>query len=382
MNSKPTRSHSLLYAMLLATVLYAATPASEASESDPWTYAYIPLADSAPQVSGRLALALESVIAAVNPGNGGERLDADDRSVEFRFFAEFQQRNIRELAWGMFERCIGTRSCDGWPEIERIQMTPEESVYHAADWRYIPSRLHLASIVKVCGVRMGADKLSHFFDDGFHYFNALRSRRKNLEPEDIRRLSMTFERTYMGTRMTGILSRADIEANLTGVRFYSDIFGGEAPMIGRGPDGRLVLLRKPDICDYVTPQYDERVLPNQFTYSMIDTERAETHARALLDIIAAREARASRLSRELDPADLALIKTALLSRRIPMTHWQSDFPKLRMLTYGMGMASQWLVDADFREVSNIFGFNPLKPGKLADRKPVRIKHVGLAYAGG
>ena len=231
-------------------------------------------------------------------------------------------------------------------------------------------------------MRMGADKLTHFFDDGFHYFNALRSRHRHLDPEDIRRLSMAFERSYMGTRMTGILSRADIEANLAGVRFYSDIFGGDAPMIGRGLNGRLLMLRKPDICAYVTPQFDERVLPNEYTYSMIETNRAESRAEALLEIIAEREARAKRLTHELDPADLELIKTALLSRRIPMTRWQSDFPKLRLLTYGLGMASQWLVDADFRQASSIFGFNPLKPGKLDDRKPVRIKHVELAYAGG
>lgn len=372
---------SFRHAMLLLCALCAVPSVSRSSESDPWTYAYIPLADSAAQISERLALALESVIAAVNT-SGGERLDPDDRAVEFAFFSEFRRRNIRDVTWGMFERCIGTGSCDGWPEIERIQMTPEESVYHAADWRYIPSRLHLASIVNVCSVRMGADKLSHFFDDGFHYFNALRSRRKHLQPEDIRRLSMTFERSYMGTRMTGILSRADIEANLAGVRFYSDIFGGRSPMIGRDLDGRLALLRRPDICDYVTPQFDERVLQNEFTFSMIETDRAKSHSQDLLGIIAEREARSARLANELDPADLKLIKTALLSRRIPMTHWQSDFPKMRMLTYGLGMVSQWLIDADFREVSGIFGFNPLKPGKLNDRKPVRIRRVELAHVGG
>lgn len=372
--------------MLLLIALVATPSNSRSSESDPWTYAYIPLADSAPLVNDRLSIALESVIAEINAGGAGERLESDDRSVEFAYFGEFRRRHIRDLAWGSFERCIGTNTCDGWPVFERIQMYPEESVYHAAGWRFIPSRFHLASIVEVCGVRMGADKLTHFFDDGFHYFNALRSRRKNLDPEDVRRLSMAFERSYMGTRMTGILSRADIEANLAGVRFYGEIFGGGAPMIGRDPAGRLLLLRKPDICDYVTRQFDERVLPNEFTYSMIDTDRADFRSRALLEIIDSRATRAARLSRKLDAGDLALLKTSMLSRRIPMTHWQSDFPKLRMLTYGLGMAGQWLFDADFRRASNIFGFNPLKPGKLEDRIPVRIRRIegvdpGMAAAG-
>jgi hypothetical protein len=379
MNARLAAKTSFVYAMLL--VVFCATASkSKASESDPWTYAYIPLADSAPLVSEQLAVALESVLDAVNASAAGERLEVDDRAVEFVFFAEFRRRNIRDVTWGLFERCIGTNSCAGWPRFERIQMYPEESVYHAAGWRFIPSRFHLAAIVEICGVRMGADKLTHFLDDGFHYFNALRSRRKNLDPEDIRRLSMAFERSYMGTRMTGILSRADIEANLAGVRFYGDIFGGKSPMIGRGLDGRLVLLRKPDICDYVTPQYDERILPNEFVYSAIETDRAESRSRALLDVIEAREQHAARQARELDASDLALIRSALLSRRIPMTHWQSDFPKMRLLTYGLGMVGQWLIDADFRQASSIFGFDPLKPGKLDDRKPVRIKRVELAFA--
>lgn len=380
MNATQATKASFLVTMLLV-VFFTAASKSRASESDPWTYAYVPLADSAPLVSRQLAAALESVIAAVNASAAGERLEVADREVEFVFFAEFRVRNIRDVTWGLFERCIGTNDCAGWPVFERIQMNPEESVYYAAGWRFIPAHFHLASIVEVCGVRMGADKLTHFFDDGFHYFNALRSRRKNLEPEDIRRLSMAFERGYMGTRMTGILSHADIEANLAGVRFYGDIFGGKAPMVGRDLDGRLVLMRKPDICDYITPQYDERILPNEFVYSTIETDRAESRTRVLLDTIEAREQRAARLARELDAGDLALIRTALLSRRIPMTHWQSDFPKVRMLTYGLGMVSQWMTDADFRQASGIFGFNPLKPGRLDDRKPIRIRRVELASTG-
>jgi len=280
----------------------------------------------------------------------------------------------------MFERCIATNDCPGWPSVERIQMYPEESVYGAAGWRFIPSRFHLASIIEVCGVRMGADKLTHFFDDAFHYFNASRSKSLNLDAEDIRRLSMTFERTYMGTRMTGILSRADVEANLGGVRFYNEVFASARPMIGRDADGRLVLLRAPDICDYVSPNYDERVLTNDFAYSMLRTQRAARRAQTLNLIIAQREARARSLMREIASPEMARVKADLLARRIPLTHWQSDFPRLRMAGYGLGMAAQWIFDTEFRRVSYIFGFNPLKPRKLDDRKPITLRRADLSLA--
>ena len=371
------RPPSKLLLTLVAGIMLVATGTTRASESDPWTYAHIPLADSAPLVSERLEKSIQSVLDEVNT----ELVQAiDDTAVEFAFFSEFRSSQIRDVTWGQFERCIGGNDCDGWPQFERIQMYPEESVYHAANWRYIPSRFHLASVINVCGVRMGADKLTHFFDDGFHYFNALRSKRKNLDPEDIRHLSMTFEKTYMGTRITGIVSRADVEANLAGVRFYSDFFSGNSPIIGRALDGSLVMLRSPDICEYVTEQYDERILTNDFTYSLLKTDKARKRSSELQRIITEREQRSATLAQALTAAELESHKQLILARRIPMTHWQSDFPKMRMIGHASGMVSQWVFDPDFREVTSLFGFNPLKPGKLKDRKPVEIRRARLALS--
>jgi hypothetical protein len=363
--------------LLLSTFPYGAS----ASESDPWTYAHIPLADSAAAVNERLAQMLQAVVDAVDSAPAAGLNAVSDTELEFQFFAEFRRRHIRDVTWGLFELCIGTNDCPGWPRFERIQMYPQESVYHAADWRFIPSRFHLASIVQVCGVRMGADKITHFFDDGFHYFNAMRSRRRNLDAEDIRQLSMTFEQTYMGTRMTGILSRADIEANLAGTAFYGDVFGGPSPMIGRDDGGRLVLRRRPDVCDYVSPFFDERRLPNEYTYSILATERAAERAQNLETIIDERMARSANLARQSSGIELGRAKSRLLARHIPMTRWQSDFPKLRLASYGAGMVSQWLFDAEFRRVANLFGFNPLKSRNLTDRKPVTIVRVEVGPAG-
>jgi hypothetical protein len=280
----------------------------------------------------------------------------------------------------MFERCIGTNNCTGWPQFEHIQMHPEESVYHAAKWRYIPSKFHLASIVDVCGVRMGADKLTHFFDDGFHYFNALRSKSKDFDPEDIRQLSMAFEKSYMGARLTGIVSRADIEANLAGVRFYSDIFIGPSPMIGRDTDGQIHLLRQPDICDYVTVQFDERVLLNDFVYGLLDSTHARERSQNLLEVISQRSKQSATLVRDLSMEQLILQKKSILTRHIPMTQWQKDFPKLRMIGHAGGFVSHWLFDPGLRRASSLFSINPLKPGKLGDRKPVTIHRKATLIA--
>ena len=187
---------------------------------------------------------------------------------------------------------------------------------------------------------------------------------------------MAFERTYMGTRLTGIVSYADIEANLAGVQFYSDFFGGPTPMIGRNADGLLVLLRKPEICDYVSEDFDERILPNEFTYSMINTTKARKRSLDLIRIIEQREIQSEALALNLDQQGLAKKTEAILARRIPMTRWQEDFPKLRLVGHATGYMTQFMFDSDFRRVSKIFGFNPLKPGKLDDRKPIVMQRVG------
>lgn len=380
MNLRKIGRQSMPAIVVVMSFLFTCGKSAYASESDPWTYAYIPLEDSKLQVNAQLANAIQVVIDAINTAPVKELESLDDTALEFAFFANFRAQHIRDVTWGMFEKCIGTNNCEDWPRFERIQMYPEESVYHAARWRFIPSRFHLASIVQVCGVRMGADKLTHFFDDGFHYFNALRSKRKQLEPEDIRQLSMVFEKTYMGTRITGIVSRADVEANLAGVQFYSDFFIADSPIIGRDRNGRLLMLRKPDICDYVTNQYDERILPNEYTYSLMETSRARQRAQDLQNIIKLRANHSAALPHKLGREELIAEKKMILARRIPMTHWQSEFPKIRLVGHAVGMASQWVLDPGFRRVSNLFGFDPLKPRKLDDRIPVTICRAESAYS--
>lgn len=360
--------------LILTGLLFGFSGITNASESDPWTYSYIPLADSATLISNRLENMIQTVIDKTNSSYSKGPSPADTE-LEFRFFTEFRSSHIRDVAWGVFERCIGTNNCPGWPRFERIQMYPEESVYHAGQWRYIPSRFHLASIIKVCGVRMGADKITHLFDDGFHYFNAIRSKRNDFDLEDIKTLSLAFERTYMGTRLTGIVSYADVEANLAGVQFYSDFFGGRAPMIGRNADGLLTLSRKPEICDYVSEDFDERNLPNDFTYSLINTVKARKRSLDLINIIEQREIQSAGLALNLDQQELAIQTEAILARRIPMTRWQKDFPKLRLVGHATGYMTQFMFDSNFRRVSIIFGFNPLKPGKLQNRKPIVIQRI-------
>jgi hypothetical protein len=146
-------------------------------------------------------------------------------------------------------------------------------------------------------------------------------------------------------------------------------------MIRRNTDGLLTLSRKPEICDYVSEDFDERNLPNDFTYSLINTAKASKRSLDLIRIIEQREIQSEALALNLDQQELAIQTKAILARRIPMTRWQKDFSKLRLAGHAAGYMTQFMFDSDFRRVSILFGFNPLKPGKLQDRKPIVIQRV-------
>lgn len=347
-----------------------------ASEVDPYTYDFVPLEDAAPAVNERLNHFLIATLTEVNrrliAGTGDPR-QLSDLELEFRFFRRFRDRHIDDVAYGLFEKCVASNRCEGWPHFQRIQMRPQESIFGAADWRYIPSRFYIASLVEVCGVRMGTDKLTHFFDDAFRYFNALRSRRLGYDMQSIGRLSLAFERSYMGTNVTGVVSRADAHANLAGVRFYLDVFAGEEPIVRRDEQGLLVFARPVDICHYVDENFDERMLPNEYVYGSIESDSARQRRTALREAIAERRA-ISRYIEDNVPEELQReLHREVRGRRYPEPSWQEDLPRHRLALHAVKFIALFAVKPDFREAALLFSGDPYHPDRLEDRKPVEMK---------
>ncbi len=227
------RKPGLIFVSLILAVSLAAHHAG-ASEVDPYTYGFVYLEDAAPALNQVLTSFIGDALAEVTAEllrarQGGRRMS--DTEIEFRFFRAFERLHMQDVAFGIMEKCISSNDCDGWPSIERIQLRPEESIFHEAKWKFTPAKFYVSSVVNVCGVRFGADKLTHFFDDGFRYYNASRSKRLNYSIEDLQHLSMVFERTWMGAVLTGVVSYADVEANIAGVRFYRSMFLGDEPLL-------------------------------------------------------------------------------------------------------------------------------------------------------
>jgi hypothetical protein len=91
--------------------------------------------------------------------------------------------------------------------------------------------------MKVAGVDIGSDKLGHFFQQGYDYFEQIynihkvREEKPTLDQESVvnsykklNELGYVYEKGKMGKSTTGVFSFADIEANIKGYQFYLDLF--------------------------------------------------------------------------------------------------------------------------------------------------------------
>jgi hypothetical protein len=121
--------------------------------------------------------------------------------------------------------------------------------------------LPLAPTIEVAGVRFGTDKLAHFVSSGWKYRNAFfrHARRGRSEEEAVRAAihwGIFEERGINGTLASGIFSRADLEADYQGMRFYLALCGGPDPLLAVD-GGRWRLRRSFDVREYVTPEWDE-----------------------------------------------------------------------------------------------------------------------------
>ncbi len=119
--------------------------------------------------------------------------------------------------------------------LDRVPATPDEelSFRHAylfgATSPLDPIRFMPPSpTIEVNGVRIGTDKLSHFFSEGAWLFISYRYYVRNglKDDEAVQRamnLGLVSEKTILGSSSSGVLSLADIEANQKGLDFWKGL---------------------------------------------------------------------------------------------------------------------------------------------------------------
>jgi len=261
-------------AAVAASIAAAVIPAGRhagAAETDNLTYRFLSLKDSAPAVNAALNRTLGEIADRVNrslEASGGTAI-TDDTEVERLFLLAYRDSVLHKFGdrlLPVFGACVERDDCPGWPKVERIVLLGRESIYGESGYNLIAIR-SLAPSFDLCGVRVGTDKLTHLFSNGFFYYNASRRMGSRLrDGEDVYRMSLDDEHGLMGARSTAVVSPADAAATRAGYELASGYFGGDAPVFERdASSGLLVQRRAVDVCRFVSPAWDEAIDPPLFT---------------------------------------------------------------------------------------------------------------------
>jgi len=265
-----TPSSALSRAAALAVLLLCAP--IRASETDSFTERNQPIPDVAEVLNRHTNELLDAAIADANAPPiqllGLERYLEPTSCNVARLYSEINQRMGGPLV-GTLETFANTSG-----SLSQRRLSRRESIYHAFRIFEAPSlggdEGRLAAVVNLGGSLVGADKLGHFFSQGYSYFEKAYLQGKGLNAAlDYGEWS---ERTYYGALLTGVYSYADLAANLNGMRFWINLLKEHPDPLG--DDGRLPYVscfqghwiknRDFDWRDYVDPAWDEAINCSRF----------------------------------------------------------------------------------------------------------------------
>lgn len=102
---------------------------------------------------------------------------------------------------------------------------------------------------------IGVDKIDHFFSHGLEFY--LESKNMDLKGqlEYAKKQSESQEKNFFGLKTTGVYSRADIQSNLDGVRFWEEFFKSNKYIQcqkGKYTNKSMINMR-----DYISKDWDE-----------------------------------------------------------------------------------------------------------------------------
>ncbi|HET9796042.1 MAG TPA: hypothetical protein VFS34_16450 [Thermoanaerobaculia bacterium] len=353
-----------------AALLVALLPGiAAAAETDNLTYRYVPLEESAGKLNGIVNAALARIAARANArlAAGGDPLRDDDVTVELAFVQEYRAEVLRKFDDRLlpsFGACVERNDCPGWPRFERIVLLGRESIYDESRYDRLAMR-SLAPTFRLCGVRIGTDKLTHLFSNGFFAWNAGRQRGSPIRnAEDAFRDAMADERGLMGARSTGVVSRADAEATTAGYRLASSWFEGNDPVFGRSAaTGLLVRRREVDVCRFVEPGWDEALDPPVFT--------AGRRKRARIEAAVAERLAANARGEALPPSEKRRLERELTERVLPAGHGKLPFPDELWVALKWGTA-YLTIPRDSRRAIRALAFPKFR---REGRRPLRMMRV-------
>jgi hypothetical protein len=270
---------------------------SVANEVDHFTTKAMPLPDSTKAFNDWFNSSLDTAVKATNIIKKGNVFAPKGCSEDFLLENIHTTMNLD--SWAAFEAELTTRH----PEIPRIDLKRNNSIYADASSSEQPVLSlvdDLAPIVSINGVRLGTDKLGHFFSQGLILYRAnkrrpesykkgwksffgnligLTSRENQLAENRISREAhgvingtpynlknvqakktaavdaLYDEDTGLGMKTNGVRSFADVAADYDGFNFWSEFYGKYVTC----KDGKYSKAKDFDWKDWVSSAWDESI---------------------------------------------------------------------------------------------------------------------------
>lgn len=160
--------------------------------------------------------------------------------------------------------------------VDRVPATPEEELLFRRRYLYrsrnpfdVATWMPPSPTIEVAGVRIGTDKLTHFFSEGWMSYGWYRSgiaKGLSNEEAELRAINrgILLERSILGMAASGVFSPADLEANYQGMLFFRGLCEADSPALEKGSEGWR--MKRPfDFRDYVSPEWDESWQPCAFS---------------------------------------------------------------------------------------------------------------------
>ena len=242
--------------ILLCLVALLAQSPTQALETDPYLSWGHELDDAIEPLNAKVNLEIDKVLDRLGRRRAAKRLScqtvADHISAHFRTLI-FHPVEI----WASKSPLV-----DRWPptEEEELQSKRHNLLGNRGPWD-IGGWLPESPTIELHGVRVGTDKLAHFFSGGGSYYRFYnRFLAQGIPADEAQRevidRGIFSEKTFLGYGTSGVLSAADLEANFRGMQFLLGLCDGPAPLL-TAVDGRFKKTREFDFRAYVTVEWDE-----------------------------------------------------------------------------------------------------------------------------
>lgn len=218
-----------------------------------------PIEDSTEYLNAWVRFTIESVLESRDP----------DGPQDCESVAHDLQKDLQHSIYQPIELWIL-----GSDLVDRVPRGAEEDRHYRSN--YILSNtfaldfavwLQPSPTVEVNGIRLGTDKLAHFFSEGWWYYRRWLKLSDEMSEEELHRNLMDYgvylEKTVQGSMLTSIFSPADLESNYQGFLFYQRLCHGDEPLLYR-QGGSWRFSDRFDFRDYVSPEWDESWYPNVY----------------------------------------------------------------------------------------------------------------------